>query len=332
MTARRSSHSATPARVLDDVEPLLSRYHLGTVQLDQLTLHYTRKPGGHSNFDALTGADGTATKPAAAAGSSDSHRLAHRHAHAAERPLRLYRCQRPQASHAGAAKTSTAALRGLSTAGRASPLRSIWPPNSTAAASASTASWTWPPAATPASWTSRAWRWRRCCRWHQPLLNAELSQGHAGCRRPAAGGLGQDVQPHAAARQRSDQRSRTAAARPHAAGLEVAARRHPRTSIWPAARHNSTASAVHGLKLDARRLRNGGIDLTEPGQVHARSRPRASRRRHASLALEHRSRRRRCQYAGARPIRASRAGADASRSSSTSCGVDGLFRTTCASR
>ncbi|HEX8779198.1 MAG TPA: DUF748 domain-containing protein, partial [Rhodanobacter sp.] len=30
---------------LDDVEPLLSRYRLGAVQLDKLDLHYTRKPG-----------------------------------------------------------------------------------------------------------------------------------------------------------------------------------------------------------------------------------------------------------------------------------------------
>nr|WP_253260727.1 DUF748 domain-containing protein [Rhodanobacter glycinis] len=57
--------------VLDDVEPLLSRYHLGAVQLSQLVLHYTRKPGSHSNFDALTGAGSTAgkstaTKPATA--------------------------------------------------------------------------------------------------------------------------------------------------------------------------------------------------------------------------------------------------------------------------
>lgn len=50
--------------VLDDVEPLLSRYQLGVVQLNQLGLHYTRKPNGHSNFDALTGA---ANKPAASA-------------------------------------------------------------------------------------------------------------------------------------------------------------------------------------------------------------------------------------------------------------------------
>jgi uncharacterized protein involved in outer membrane biogenesis len=50
---------------LADVEPLLSRYRLGAVQLNGLDLHYTRTPGGHSNFDALTGGD--ATKPAAPA-------------------------------------------------------------------------------------------------------------------------------------------------------------------------------------------------------------------------------------------------------------------------
>ena len=39
---------------LDDVEPLRSRYRLGAVQLDGLTLHYTRMSGGRSNIDALT--------------------------------------------------------------------------------------------------------------------------------------------------------------------------------------------------------------------------------------------------------------------------------------
>ncbi|HEY4294275.1 DUF748 domain-containing protein [Luteibacter sp.] len=41
---------------LDDVEPLLSRYHLGTLQIDQPTLHYSKLPGGRSNIDALTAA------------------------------------------------------------------------------------------------------------------------------------------------------------------------------------------------------------------------------------------------------------------------------------
>jgi uncharacterized protein involved in outer membrane biogenesis len=42
---------------LDDVEPLLSRYGLGNVQLDQLALHYVLGGGGRSNFDALMGGD-----------------------------------------------------------------------------------------------------------------------------------------------------------------------------------------------------------------------------------------------------------------------------------
>lgn len=50
--------------VLDDVEPLLSRYRLGAVQPSGLVLHYTRKPGSHSSFDALTGARSTASKSA----------------------------------------------------------------------------------------------------------------------------------------------------------------------------------------------------------------------------------------------------------------------------
>ncbi|MBA2078098.1 DUF748 domain-containing protein [Rhodanobacter sp. PCA2] len=49
---------------LDDVEPLLSRYRLGAVQLDKLDLHYISKAGGHSNFDTLTG--NAAAKPAPA--------------------------------------------------------------------------------------------------------------------------------------------------------------------------------------------------------------------------------------------------------------------------
>ncbi|BFI95827.1 MAG: DUF748 domain-containing protein [Rhodanobacter sp.] len=53
---------------LDDVEPLLSRYRLGAVQLDGLALHYIATPGGHANFDALSGGDskdaGASAKPA----------------------------------------------------------------------------------------------------------------------------------------------------------------------------------------------------------------------------------------------------------------------------
>ena len=39
---------------LADVQPLLSRYHLGTVALDQASVHYQRRGDGHSNLDALT--------------------------------------------------------------------------------------------------------------------------------------------------------------------------------------------------------------------------------------------------------------------------------------
>jgi uncharacterized protein involved in outer membrane biogenesis len=43
--------------VLDDVEPLLSRYHFGLIQLDQAKLHYAKLSGGRTNFDALMGKD-----------------------------------------------------------------------------------------------------------------------------------------------------------------------------------------------------------------------------------------------------------------------------------
>jgi uncharacterized protein involved in outer membrane biogenesis len=63
-----AAHDGTPllelghaGAALDDVQPLLARYHLGGVQLDQAALHYTRTAGGHSNFDALTGAGPAAT-------------------------------------------------------------------------------------------------------------------------------------------------------------------------------------------------------------------------------------------------------------------------------
>ena len=45
---------------LDDVEPLLSRYHLGAMRLDTLAVHYTLGPHGRSTFDALTGASSPA--------------------------------------------------------------------------------------------------------------------------------------------------------------------------------------------------------------------------------------------------------------------------------
>jgi len=51
---------------LVDVQPLLSRYHLGTVVLDRATLSYRQDAAGHSNFDALTaGSAAPAGKPAA---------------------------------------------------------------------------------------------------------------------------------------------------------------------------------------------------------------------------------------------------------------------------
>jgi len=39
---------------LVDVEPLLSRYHLGALKLDQAEIYYTQSANGHSNFDTLT--------------------------------------------------------------------------------------------------------------------------------------------------------------------------------------------------------------------------------------------------------------------------------------
>ena len=39
---------------LVDVEPLLSRYHLGALKLDQAEIYYTQGADGHSNFDTLT--------------------------------------------------------------------------------------------------------------------------------------------------------------------------------------------------------------------------------------------------------------------------------------
>ncbi|MFC5740862.1 DUF748 domain-containing protein [Dyella tabacisoli] len=49
---------------LNDVEPLLSRYHFAAIALDRTTLHYTRMAGGHSNFDALTSPATPAANPA----------------------------------------------------------------------------------------------------------------------------------------------------------------------------------------------------------------------------------------------------------------------------
>lgn len=50
------------AATLGDVQPLLSRYYLSAVQLDQPVLHYVRTANGGSNLDALTG---TGQPPAA---------------------------------------------------------------------------------------------------------------------------------------------------------------------------------------------------------------------------------------------------------------------------
>jgi uncharacterized protein involved in outer membrane biogenesis len=44
---------------LTAVEPLTSRYRFGTIALDGFGLRYARLPGGHSNFDALTGDSST---------------------------------------------------------------------------------------------------------------------------------------------------------------------------------------------------------------------------------------------------------------------------------
>jgi hypothetical protein len=48
---------------LDDVQPLLSRYHFGLIQLNQAALHYTKLPGNHTNFDALLGKGQAPAKP-----------------------------------------------------------------------------------------------------------------------------------------------------------------------------------------------------------------------------------------------------------------------------
>ena len=56
---------------LDDIEPLLSRYHFGAMALDQLHLHYTKQAGNRTNFDALTGGGKTPPKPGTPA--TDAH-------------------------------------------------------------------------------------------------------------------------------------------------------------------------------------------------------------------------------------------------------------------
>ncbi|MFC3650956.1 DUF748 domain-containing protein [Dyella humi] len=51
------------AAALEDVQPLLSRYHFSTLQLDHANLHYTKQPGDHTNFDALLGKNAPPPKP-----------------------------------------------------------------------------------------------------------------------------------------------------------------------------------------------------------------------------------------------------------------------------
>lgn len=48
---------------LEDVQPLISRYHFSTIQLDQAKLHYAKLSGGRTNFDALLGKDKPPAKP-----------------------------------------------------------------------------------------------------------------------------------------------------------------------------------------------------------------------------------------------------------------------------
>lgn len=57
-----SSHGEAIAKLahgsieLADVQPLVSRYHLGAMKLEHAALFYTQRAGGHSNFDTLTSA------------------------------------------------------------------------------------------------------------------------------------------------------------------------------------------------------------------------------------------------------------------------------------
>ncbi|WP_266169041.1 DUF748 domain-containing protein [Dyella subtropica] len=67
-----SSHGEAIAKLtqgsaeLVDVQPLISRYHLGAMKLDGAQVYYTQSAGGHSNFDTLTSppAPGEAEKKA----------------------------------------------------------------------------------------------------------------------------------------------------------------------------------------------------------------------------------------------------------------------------
>ncbi|MEP6899504.1 MAG: DUF748 domain-containing protein [Rhodanobacter sp.] len=74
------NHDGTPiveldhaATTLDDIQPLLSRYHFGTLQLKQAVLHYIRTSNGHSNFDALTAGGPPPDSKAPAAPAMDVH-------------------------------------------------------------------------------------------------------------------------------------------------------------------------------------------------------------------------------------------------------------------
>ena len=66
-----ANHDNTPllelgraTATLNDVEPLISRYQLSALNLERATLHYTKLPGGHSNFDALTAPSPPTNPPA----------------------------------------------------------------------------------------------------------------------------------------------------------------------------------------------------------------------------------------------------------------------------
>lgn len=54
------------AAALEDVQPLQSRYHFSTLQLDHANLHYTKQPGDRTNFDALLSKNAPPPKPGTA--------------------------------------------------------------------------------------------------------------------------------------------------------------------------------------------------------------------------------------------------------------------------
>ncbi|MDE2156091.1 MAG: DUF748 domain-containing protein [Xanthomonadaceae bacterium] len=56
---------------LADVQPLISRYHIGAVRLDRAAVHYRGSAGGHSNFDALTSTNAGQPSPQPASPPSD---------------------------------------------------------------------------------------------------------------------------------------------------------------------------------------------------------------------------------------------------------------------